>query len=41
MVRDRWANNPTVYMDGAPWYGWLVKVLGLRRRVETFGRGTR
>ncbi|MEM2225508.1 MAG: hypothetical protein QXR47_05335 [Candidatus Caldarchaeum sp.] len=38
VVRDRWANNPTVYTDRAPWYGWPMKVLGFRRRVETFGR---
>ncbi|MEM4316244.1 MAG: hypothetical protein QXT66_07860, partial [Nitrososphaerota archaeon] len=38
VVRDRCANNPTVYMDRAPWYGWPMKVLGLRRRVETLGR---
>ncbi|MEM4183732.1 MAG: DDE-type integrase/transposase/recombinase [Candidatus Caldarchaeum sp.] len=38
VVRDRCANNPTVYMDRAPWYGWPMKVLGFRRRVETFGK---
>ncbi|MEM3095802.1 MAG: DDE-type integrase/transposase/recombinase, partial [Nitrososphaerota archaeon] len=38
VVRDRCANNPTVYTDRAPWYGWPMKVLGLRRRVETLGR---
>ncbi|MEM2652063.1 MAG: hypothetical protein QXU87_08310, partial [Candidatus Caldarchaeum sp.] len=27
VVRDRWANNPTVYTDRAPWYGWPMKVL--------------
>ncbi|MEM0481424.1 MAG: hypothetical protein QXM16_00835 [Nitrososphaerota archaeon] len=38
VVRDRCANNPTVYTDRAPWYRWPMKILGFRRRVETFGR---
>ncbi|MEM1946906.1 MAG: hypothetical protein QXR26_08265 [Candidatus Caldarchaeum sp.] len=36
-VRDGCANNPAVYTDRAPWYGWPMKVLGLRR----VGGGTR
>ncbi|MEM2650687.1 MAG: hypothetical protein QXU87_01255 [Candidatus Caldarchaeum sp.] len=37
VVRVRYASNPAVYRDRVPWYGWPMKVLGLRR-VETFGR---
>jgi len=37
-VKKACTNNPTVYTDRAPWYGWPVKVLGFRRRVERFGR---
>ncbi|MEM3096519.1 MAG: hypothetical protein QXV62_05930, partial [Nitrososphaerota archaeon] len=37
VVRDRCANNPTVYMDRAPWYGEACLRLGLEHRRYRLG----